>query len=181
MKPCTKCPHPEHDSPVGCTEETAPGVFCPCLHVSTIPRRRKAAAALATTPPMARATDPETSQQARVLGVRDYWRSVLTLLSEEDREMGWTADEVARELSLGACPWKRISECRSHGWISWTYNEDGSHVRRSAPTSGASATQAASRITPAGKVALEHMTRGLHPATVRDLATGEISVAWVGA
>ena len=39
-------------------------------------------------------------------------------------------------------------------WISWTYNEDGSHVRRSAPTSGASATQAASRITPAGKVAL---------------------------
>lgn len=87
-----------------------------------------------------------------VVGLKQYWNKIIQFCKENDRDEGWTADELGEELDLGACHWKRVSECRAMGLLSWAVDDQGNKIKRPGLKPGPRMRcQAASRITDIGR------------------------------
>lgn len=82
--------------------------------------------------PRARASDPATAQHAgaNVRKLRTYWAALLTFTRDNDRPEGWSPDELTQRIDLGACYWKRVSECLAQGWLEVALDESGAIISR---------------------------------------------------
>lgn len=107
-------------------------------------------------PPAARNTDPETSHIAAGPPRLSLALTALGFYAENDRSEGWTRDEVTARFeesgALGACPWKRVSECYKKGWLTMVWDTvNDQPLYRPGRHSGGLATQQVLRITPQGQ------------------------------
>lgn len=105
----------------------------------------------------ARATDPDTSQEAArfiYAHLDNLGQRVTAFLAENDRLQGWTSDEVNEAFGRHEGLHRRLGECARRGWLRLATRRDGEVIKRAGRFSGG-ARQRAYRITDAGRAAVE--------------------------